>query len=392
MYYSSFSLLSLFIHIIINFDILRKSREDSAIRIQYRRFLFSVMVYYVSDIMWGFLYDWKMITLAYIDTVVYFIAMVLSVFLWTQFVVKYLNRKILFGKILTICGAVIVFFEIVVLIINCFVPIVFSFQPDGTYMAAQARYITLVVQILLFLATSVYALVLAVKMEKKEKHYYRMIGYSGIIMTVFIILQTLEPLLPFYAIGCLLTTCIIHAFIVEDLKAVYNQKLGEAHQMVYRDSLTGVKNKRAYTEATDRMNQRIESEDISEFGVVVFDLNGLKEVNDNFGHEIGDRYIREASRLICKQYAHSPVYRIGGDEFVAVLQGEDYKNREELIESFDEQIDRNQKTDDVVVSSGIAVFDPKKDKDYQSVFDRADKKMYARKNQLKKKKKTGDGS
>lgn len=392
MYYASFSILSLLIHLIINYEALRKPREGSVIHIPYRRFLYSVMLYYITDILWGFLYEAHLITLVYIDTTVYFIAMVLSVFLWTQFVVKYHNRGSVFGKILTISGVVIMTFEIIVLIVNCFVPIVFTVLPNGEYVPGQARYITLCLQILLFLATSVYVLITATKTEKKERHHHRMIGYSGIIMTVFIILQTLYPLLPFYAIGTLLTTCIIHSFIVEDLKAEYNQKLGEVHLKAYKDSLTGLRNKGAYMEEVDDLNQRIANGESSEFGVVVFDLNSLKEINDSQGHKEGDRYIIEAARMICDQFKHSPVFRIGGDEFVAVLGGEDYQNREELIKAFEDQIDRNQQTDDIVIASGIAVFHPEKDNGYQPVFERADRRMYARKKKLKKKKKTGDGS
>jgi GGDEF domain-containing protein len=54
----------------------------------------------------------------------------------------------------------------------------------------------------------------------------------------------------------------------------------------------------------------------------MFDLNDLKHINDRYGHERGDEYIVNCCRLICQVFKHSPVFRIGGDEFVALLRGE----------------------------------------------------------------------
>ena len=101
------------------------------------------------------------------------------------------------------------------------------------------------------------------------------------------------------------------------------------------------------------------------------------------GHEAGDEYLKSACRIICEHYKHSPVYRIGGDEFVAILKGSDFENRELLKQKFDELIDENLRTGSVVISSGMAVFNPELDESYTEVFIRADKSMYERKTALK---------
>ncbi len=119
------------------------------------------------------------------------------------------------------------------------------------------------------------------------------------------------------------------------------------------------------------------------FGVVVFDLNGLKEINDSKGHDTGDEYIIQACRLICDYFKRSPVYRIGGDEFVAVLSGEDYERRIAILADFNERIDRNLKSGKVVVATGMSEFDPRRDHSYKAVFERADDLMYQRKKTLK---------
>ena len=161
------------------------------------------------------------------------------------------------------------------------------------------------------------------------------------------------------------------------------QELGSARQLAYTDPLTGVKSKRAYLEAIERIDKGVSDGSIDEFGVIVFDLNGLKTVNDTLGHEEGDRYIKEGSAIICGTFCHSPVFRVGGDEFVVILEGTDYLKRDILIAEFEELIEENQRSGKVVVSSGMDEFDLSCDTSFSSVFERADKKMYERKCYLK---------
>lgn len=161
------------------------------------------------------------------------------------------------------------------------------------------------------------------------------------------------------------------------------QELGSAIHLAYTDPLTGVKSKRAYLEAIEQINNGLADETVTEFGVIVFDLNGLKNINDTFGHDAGDRYIKAGCQLICDTFGHSPVYRIGGDEFAVILEGKDYRDRDELIRAFNAVIEENLAEDAVVVSTGIDVYDIEIDTDFSTVFERADKKMYERKRYLK---------
>ena len=158
--------------------------------------------------------------------------------------------------------------------------------------------------------------------------------------------------------------------------------LEEERKIAERDSLTGVGNKYAYTQKVNTVDQDIQSGNIRPFALVVCDLNGLKQVNDTQGHAAGDNYIREASQLICDLYKHSPVYRIGGDEFVVFLEGTDYEQRSELLESLDSRMAENAKTGGVVIAAGMAEYQPG-DSHLFDVFSRADSLMYERKKQLK---------
>ena len=385
MYYASIGLLALTIHCIINLDYLkpRRSGRIPASLERYRLFLYSVAVFYLSDLLWGSFTDSKIIPLAYLDALVFFMSMVWSVLLWTRFVVAYLGRKDTFSLVLTIGGWAIFSFEIIALLINFIKPVVFYYDSEGIYHTGAGRVITLFAQFTLYLATAAYTLAVADKAEGRVKRHHWTIGISGLVTTVFIALQALYPMLPFYSIGCLISTCIIHTYVVQDEKTEHQRSLVNAKQIAYRDPLTGVKSKRAFQEDKAKIDYKISSLQLKELGVIVFDVNDLKKVNDNLGHEEGDKYIVAGSAMICNQFQHSPVYRIGGDEFVVILEGDDYRDRLELIEEFSRLVEENRREGKIVISSGLDIFRPGRDIDFNSIFERADQRMYERKKMLK---------
>ena len=165
----------------------------------------------------------------------------------------------------------------------------------------------------------------------------------------------------------------------------YIKELGYTRETMNKDPLTGVKSKHAYSELRNVINQRIKENDMNPFSIVVCDVNNLKTINDKLGHKAGDRYICSASSIICKTFKHSPVYRVGGDEFVVFLEGDDYINRGELLSSLKEQSVNNSDTDQPVIASGLADYNPESDHTIIQVFERADSQMYANKKELKKK-------
>ena len=164
----------------------------------------------------------------------------------------------------------------------------------------------------------------------------------------------------------------------------FEAKIGSAIDIANKDTLTGVKNKHAYVTAEAHLNEQIDAEtDGLEFAIAVCDINGLKEVNDLQGHSAGDKYIRDACTVICEVFDHSPVYRIGGDEFVVILRGHDYENRLDLVKHFyNLQVEHRHKGL-VTIAYGMSEFDPDKDLTVQDVFERADKSMYEEKARFK---------
>ena len=157
----------------------------------------------------------------------------------------------------------------------------------------------------------------------------------------------------------------------------------QARTIANTDPLTGVKSKHAFAVEEGMLETRITDGDSEEFGVIVCDVNGLKKINDTFGHKAGDEYIRSACALLCEYYDHSPVFRIGGDEFVVLLKGRDYEARNEILHGINEQIEKNLDSGKVVASLGMAIYEPDRDLSFHEVFKRADEMMYERKMQLK---------
>ncbi|MBR2676546.1 MAG: transporter substrate-binding domain-containing protein [Solobacterium sp.] len=161
----------------------------------------------------------------------------------------------------------------------------------------------------------------------------------------------------------------------------YVQNLSKARIEASIDTLTGVKNRHAYLMAEERLNEQIEQQNAPEFAVVILDVNDLKRVNDTEGHNAGDQYIRDACKVICDTFKHSPVFRIGGDEFAVIVQGNDYQSIDQLIAQVKEHNETAKQNGCVVIACGMSRYEG--DDCVAPVFERADQLMYENKNDLK---------
>ncbi len=156
----------------------------------------------------------------------------------------------------------------------------------------------------------------------------------------------------------------------------------EMGELARRDMLTGVWNKNAYNEDLAKFSENLG--DVP-FGIAVIDLNGLKQMNDRYGHDRGDLAIKNVCSMICDVFRHSPVYRFGGDEFVVFLVGTDYDNIQKLVSEF---LQRQKKRDgkpweNPKAAIGYALYDGQTDSGVEPVFKRADSMMYEHKKEMK---------
>ena len=168
-------------------------------------------------------------------------------------------------------------------------------------------------------------------------------------------------------------------------KQEQEQNLRSVQRLARRDGLTGIRNKKAFTEASDDIDVNLQNgEKERSFGIVMCDINDLKRINDTRGHSFGDEVIQRASRMICEVYKHSPVYRIGGDEFAVILSENDYDRREILLARLKEESLANKRSrTGPTVACGMAIYEPDKDACFNDVFERADAYMYENKRELK---------
>lgn len=163
------------------------------------------------------------------------------------------------------------------------------------------------------------------------------------------------------------------------------KELKTEKELARRDELTGVKNKTAYRELERSVQVNIDNGmDYLTFALVVCDTNNLKQINDTQGHAAGDEYIQASARLLCDIFVHSPVFRVGGDEFVVFLRGNDYSSRHELMERLHSHVLENKRKGcGVILASGMSEYNPEGDSFVTDIFERADKEMYEDKQKLK---------
>lgn len=174
-----------------------------------------------------------------------------------------------------------------------------------------------------------------------------------------------------------------------NLTANLKTYIHDLNDLAYADALTGVHNKGAYDLYIQKMEVSLQNTGgESEFAICIFDCNNLKVVNDHYGHDKGNIYLKASCSLICMVFDHSPVFRLGGDEFAVILQNSDYINREELLAAFDQMCEQS-KTDEnpvwerIDIARGMAVYDKENDYSVNDVSRRADKLMYENKWEVK---------
>lgn len=164
-------------------------------------------------------------------------------------------------------------------------------------------------------------------------------------------------------------------------------------QLAYRDGLTGIGNRTAFQEHLTELELKKNS--IPAVGIIMFDVNNLKTVNDNMGHHLGDEMLLKSAKIIQTSFENdnSQCFRIGGDEFVVVMDGDNIKTRyENGMNRFDTSIIQyNQQPDipfKISIANGFAVYNDERRKENENlsllkVFEEADGLMYENKKRMK---------
>lgn len=216
LYYSVPAFIAIVFHFIVNFrhyfinDLV--SDESS----EYKRYLNTILLFYAADAMWGVLSGAHMIDVLYIDTVIYYVAMTLSVYFCCKYIIVFLKLDSFLSKALNTFGIMFCIFVMLALAVNHFCPIFFRFCEDGCYKSYIIRHVVLTIQFLMFGGISALSFGVALKRNESRKNRKFAIGFFGVCMTMALALQALFPLLPLYTIGLLMGTLVIQTFIHTD--------------------------------------------------------------------------------------------------------------------------------------------------------------------------------
>ena len=333
MLYSTAGILALIIHIIINYDVLRGGNGKSDLPAQkaYRKLLIVVSAYYVSDILWGILYEKQLMILTYLDTVAYFVTMALSILFWTRFVIVYLEEKNDFAKVLNGLGWLVFLSQMVAIVMNFFMPVMFSFDENNVYHAQIARRITLVAQIAIFLLTAVYVFVVSHRSKGSMKKRYVTIGVFSTIMAGFSGMQICFPFLPLYGIGWLIGSCVMHSFVLEIEKDEYRDSLEERLKESilkgnYYDLLTGLSGMTHFFGFVEEERKKMLAAG-GEPAFLYLNFSGMKFFNKEKGFVKGDELLKAFAARLSFVFGKEYCSRFGSDHFAVFTQEADLEKK-----------------------------------------------------------------
>ena len=210
------------------------------------------------------------------------------------------------------------------------------------------------------------------KMERKKKlTLYPMTG----MMILVIVIQAMIPEL-------LMTSAGI-TFVCLGLFATFHNPAKEYREQVYWDAATGIKNKNAYKTQLEQMEKKY-SKKKTTIGFVICDMNGLKVINDKFGHMEGDKLLRAAASILNDNLKHAhDVYRVGGDEFVAIyISPKDEVVKEDIAEV--RKACEEYKDSPIILSIAMGYASGVYSANYQDIYNNADELMYENKAEIKK--------
>ena len=168
---------------------------------------------------------------------------------------------------------------------------------------------------------------------------------------------------------------------IENMQGMLHDQISLMQENAYVDGMTGARNRNSYLEDVELADPSIKDGTLG-FSVAVFDITGLKTINDTQGHECGDRAIIDTAKVLTEVFGRDNTYRVGGDEFVAAVRyatASDMKKSFEKIDALLEKVNEKggqYETMPLILSKGYAEFDPNTDSEFMDAFNRADRMMY----------------
>jgi len=231
--YSVIAFQAMAIHLIINSGMIAGAKMVKARGArEYRRFLWGVFAYYIVDACWGVLAGLGWTGVLYVDTMLYYLAIAVSVLTWCHFVIVYLNLGKWTARTLSAFGYALLALYVVLLTVNLFNGCLFHFDEQGNYVAGTVRMMIFYPLVALNVPMAVFALMKTLGSEGRLRRRFMVVFLFCLTMMAAVTLQIVWPLWPYYAFGCLLGTCFLHVFLVEDERAELRKTAIEHEQTV----------------------------------------------------------------------------------------------------------------------------------------------------------------
>lgn len=225
-FYSCVAGIALVVHLIIHWRQLVdwrgvKSRQGA---LEFRQFLVCLLCFFVSDVLWGVIAEWKWRRILYVDTLLFFLTMAASIYAWTRFIVAYLRLDGRLRAGLLWMGRGMLAFFIAALVVNRFTDSFFTVDARGVYATGPLRQVSFAMQVAFNAFSSGVTLLTLLRTEGSIRRRNKMVFAFGLTMTAAILLQLGDPFLPLYSIGCLIGGCLLHVFVVEDERDEMHRK------------------------------------------------------------------------------------------------------------------------------------------------------------------------
>ena len=217
--YSVFSIVAIAIHLIINFNLLFGRRPSTANGSRYRGFLFGVLAYYIADATWGILAGLGWNDALYVETVFFFLSLVVFVFMWSRFAITYLGLGKCPTRLLSWFGYALLAFNLVALAANPFNNCFYYFDVVGNYKTGYIRDPAFVFLVAYIVLISAFVLARAIGSRDAIRRRSMMVFMCCVTLGAAIVLQVAWTLTPFTALGCLISICFFHVFVIQDEQA-----------------------------------------------------------------------------------------------------------------------------------------------------------------------------
>ena len=217
--YSVFSIAAIAIHLIFNFDLLAGRGAATAHSARYRGFLFGVLAYYIADATWGILAGLGWLRPLYVETVFFFLSLVAFVFMWSRFATAYLDFGRWETRVVSWYGRALLALNVAALAANPFNGCMYHIDADGVYRTGCLRDIAFYLLIAFAVVTAVLSLAKAVGSRGDVRRRSMMVFMFCATIAAAIYLNVVWTLTPFTSLGCLIGTCFLHVFVVQDEQA-----------------------------------------------------------------------------------------------------------------------------------------------------------------------------